>query len=504
MCKKFFLITALLCLIMTFPAYAGDINANEQAVVSVIHGQFEQNGVVYQVKQEYINSAVGYLQKDDVNLSPEDAQVIISEIYSNVRTGVESGYLTEVGRKTPDEKQEAVQNGQDQVSETKEQGDAAVDAKEPSPVETVPAEVGGAEPVEAEPVETEPVVPEPIPMAISALEETDTTPQLNYEYISKDTQALMEQVHLPYDAVIKSLILLLVITVLIGGICFWEKKMAKCRHGKLRKWIKIVLAAEVAGIFLVLEVTGGLWLGAFQDGAILNRVDETGYYRAVYEELRHDTNVSFALMGIPEEVMDQAITYERVVMAGRQQIENNLNQGDYRAKTELLTDQLKMDIQEYLNQQSVVMTEKAQIGLDLLIQRIDAKYEKLLQWPFGSWWAQFSQDFRMFAIRVLPLLLLLAVGAHGLLLWMHHYRHRAVKRCGTGICIGSVAAILTGVIPNLTGMTAQREMTPEYMGQFFRIYTLGITQAIIAAGVIGILLGIVYWLIAKAWKEGKQ
>ncbi len=51
------------------------------------------------VRQEYINSAISYLQQDDVDLTAEQAQSVISEIYSNVQTGVDSGYLEASGRR---------------------------------------------------------------------------------------------------------------------------------------------------------------------------------------------------------------------------------------------------------------------------------------------------------------------------------------------------------------------------------------------------------------------
>ena len=96
--RTFWPVLGLLCIAMTFPAYAGDINGNEQEIVSVINSQFEKDGIIYRVKQEYIDSAMNYLRQDDIDLMPEDVQMVIGEIYANVQTGVESGYLVEVGR----------------------------------------------------------------------------------------------------------------------------------------------------------------------------------------------------------------------------------------------------------------------------------------------------------------------------------------------------------------------------------------------------------------------
>ena len=95
--------TFLIVIFFCIPAYAGSINGNEQSIVSVINGQFEQDGVIYKVRQEYINSAISYLQQDDVDLTAEQAQSVISEIYSNVQTGVDSGYLEAIGQTAPPE-----------------------------------------------------------------------------------------------------------------------------------------------------------------------------------------------------------------------------------------------------------------------------------------------------------------------------------------------------------------------------------------------------------------
>ena len=66
--------TFLMVMFFCTPAYAGSINGNEQSIVSVINGQFEQDGVIYKVRQEYINSAMSYLQQDDVARKQTETQ----------------------------------------------------------------------------------------------------------------------------------------------------------------------------------------------------------------------------------------------------------------------------------------------------------------------------------------------------------------------------------------------------------------------------------------------
>lgn len=77
-------------------SYAGDINGNEQAVLDVVYGTFEYEGVTYKAAPSYISEAVAYLTRDDIDLTAEQRDYVISQIYANVKTGVENGYIIPV------------------------------------------------------------------------------------------------------------------------------------------------------------------------------------------------------------------------------------------------------------------------------------------------------------------------------------------------------------------------------------------------------------------------
>lgn len=521
--RTFWPVLGLLCIMMTFPAYAGDINGNEQEIVGVINSQFEKDGVLYRVKQEYIDSAMNYLRQDDIDLMPEDVQMVIGEIYANVQTGVESGYLEKIGRaETGGQSGEANGDGafaggqagssQKANGESGGGGENGTD-RETGSDETPAGEKPGSngEPGNGENSEhgtgAEPAAdPEPVPVsqAISILELMDSMPGQSYEYIARDTDRLLEQVDIPYKTMWLVVLCLTVILVTGGALCLWEKCFAVHHHRRFRSGLKQVLGAELFCLVFAMEALFGIGLGAFHDSAVLNRLNQTEYYRTIYEELRHDTRISFALMDIPDQVMEDAITYERVVMAARQQVESTLHKGNYQANTAILTERLERDIRGYLEESSIMLTDKAEIGLDLLIKRLDEKYTQLLKWPFAPWWVQLADRFVPFMKKAGAALAAMIVAVQLLLFWIHHYVHRAVRTCGRRILAASAAALLLGAVPYVGNMVALREMRPEYMGQFFYAYERGILLAVMMIGAAGILIGAGYLLMARSWKEGKQ
>lgn len=525
--RRFWPVLGLLCMMMTFPAYAGDINGNEQEVVGVIHSQFEKDGVVYRVKQSYIDSAMNYLRQDDIDLSPEDVQMVIGEIYANVQTGVESGYLEEIGRSEAAQPSAGAvgkpgdagveQNGQSKDNQSKNSqsgemsGDGAETAENPEDDVKDSAESGTRMEPEGEigigehpDAETDSAPePEPVAPAVSILELMDSMPGQSYDYISKDTNQLLGQLKFPYKTMWAGILCLAVILVITGILCLWEKQFVVHHHMWFRSVLKQVMGAELFCLVLAMELLFGLGLGAFHDSAVLNRLNQTEYYRTIYEELRHDTRISFALMDIPDKVMDGAITYERVVMAARQQVESTLHKGSYQANTGILTERLEKDIRSYLEESSITLTDKAELGLDLLTRRLDEKYVHLLQWPFAPWWVQLSETFIPFMKKAGAVLVAMMVTVQLLLYWIHHYGHRAVRTCGRRILLASIVALILGAVPYVGNLVSRHEMKPEYMSQFFYAYERGILMAVMMVGAAGILVGCGYLMIARSWKEGK-
>ena len=86
----------LLTLLVPATAFAGSINAAEQSVLAVACGTFEYKGVVYQATPQRMAEARAKLMQDDVDLTPEQAQEAIANIYANVQTGIDEGYIVPI------------------------------------------------------------------------------------------------------------------------------------------------------------------------------------------------------------------------------------------------------------------------------------------------------------------------------------------------------------------------------------------------------------------------
>lgn len=97
--KKYILILTAFITIFGFPsiwAKAGDINANEQAVLNYLSQTFEYQGDTYVVNSSYYGLAKSKFMEDGVDLTSDDRATAISTISANIAEGVAQGYLVKV------------------------------------------------------------------------------------------------------------------------------------------------------------------------------------------------------------------------------------------------------------------------------------------------------------------------------------------------------------------------------------------------------------------------
>lgn len=83
----------LLSLSVAQTVYAGDINAEEQMLLDMMHDSIEYKGVIYVAAPGYIEEATAHFYQDDVDLTPEQAEEVIATVFANVKQGIADGYL---------------------------------------------------------------------------------------------------------------------------------------------------------------------------------------------------------------------------------------------------------------------------------------------------------------------------------------------------------------------------------------------------------------------------
>lgn len=537
----------LLSLSFCFSAKAGDINGDEQSVLSAAQGQFEYNGETYRAKQEYVNALIGYLQQDDVNLSASDAQAAISQIYANVQTGVESGYLEKVGgTSSQGENSSSGDNGgsgggnggdakgsaPDQPSQSEAAGalpqaeaavptSGSVENNQSTAVENTGQAAGGESEPESE--TTAPTIPEEeevtkedreilqkqAPREIQILEEISRKEEFTggagrlAGSLEPDSAIENRLFTFNYKMVLfYALSALLVVTAFLGIIIF-SKQLYRYHQNskKQRKMVRTIAEINLLAATFILLFIAGLGLGVFRDTLFQKSLDDTGYYEKVYDNFILENESAFDFLDIPEEIFKSTVSYEQISMAARQQMENDLHQGSYQVNVSVFSNRIKSRVRDYIRDQEFPMTQSSRKGLDLICQYLEKEYAARFHWKYASLWGGWHEDY-MAAVRwLLPMSLLLLIAGHLIIISTHHFKHRGIRQCGFSIGAGSAIYVIFNLATRFftEGKGVQRETyVDEFLFQFLR---QGIRISLLI-GLVGICFALGYLALAKATKEG--
>ena len=69
------------------------INANEQRVIDVASGTFEYQNELYTVRSTYLSSLKSEFNKENVEITEEQANSAIQKMFGNIDQGIKDGYL---------------------------------------------------------------------------------------------------------------------------------------------------------------------------------------------------------------------------------------------------------------------------------------------------------------------------------------------------------------------------------------------------------------------------
>ncbi|MGN0384893.1 MAG: hypothetical protein ACI4EX_03335 [Lachnospiraceae bacterium] len=183
-----------LCLIPSVAVFAGDINAQEQRLLDAAGQQYLYNDVMYKATDSAIATARSYLLQDDVDLTKEQVDSALSQIYNLIPDAIAGGYMVPVEKPkpvnpvtpvdpTPTETEAPTEETETETeTETEESIEKPTQKPEEEPTETNSTEPEETEEVTMEEIEesTEEAV-EVIKISVESLESTEASQESSVE-----------------------------------------------------------------------------------------------------------------------------------------------------------------------------------------------------------------------------------------------------------------------------------------------------------------------------------
>ena len=307
--------------------FAGDINSDEAGLIAAASGTFSYDGKTYRAGSAYINSLTSYLSGDDVDLTAEQCQSAMAQMYGSVAEGIERGYLYEVGGDSSTDKKAGSESayedpGDEEDTDGKKSGSKTTTEKnEDSSDGNTELPSGDIDVWDSMSNKTE---------AKNKLqnrpEQEDADASVKFEdgdivVTTKDNEtiSLSKKEQLIPDSVVNGIDITAIVVLVITLICVVVLLMTKCmvfikpksrrarpghtRRRKIRRYTRNIMTITTALSFIAIVVMVGIYISIFNKDTIMQNMQSSGYFRYAYSEYisqmaeqYKDTNT------IPEEI----------------------------------------------------------------------------------------------------------------------------------------------------------------------------------------------------------
>ena len=452
-CKRAAIMGCLIftLLIYTSAVWAGDINGDEARVVAAASGTFTYEGKTYKAYSSYVSELYSYLSSDDVDLSAAQADKAINYIYSNVTTGISSGYIYEVGG------EEATNIDDDDVIDL-DDWLPKVDEEEPDTTEDASEAAKRASDKEVEEM-FQSIEDETAERGkhSSKPKATETDAEIiltdnsliitggSEEHIISYEEHIIPQVF-PGMLIIIGIVIL-VIDILLAIILLTKKCMRfahtdnrRPRKGhtarrRIRKICRNTFTVTSAVAVMVLLINISLSIGVYNSNHIIQNIQSSGYFRYAYTKYLANENSSV-------ETAEEKMSYDEFLVEEKKSLET-LSTSDITKGTSI------------------------------------APYVKSIQ-----------KDMKESLIISTILMMVALIISIVFNIFMDLRRDRGVKSIAVSELIGTLITIVATIIITVLHRTSKVFIEPDYLYNFLNSHIDWMTKILLITGFFGAVIGL--------------
>lgn len=494
---------------------AGEINANEQRIISSASQSFSYNGATYVVKSSYIAQGQAKLAKDDVDLSASQADSYIAQFHGSYQELVEEGYCdlvsgtpnTSDGDVTPEpehSKKEAESNklllktilGKpgSAKSDNKEQKISGTDSSDTAVATPVPQvqntwdkeeDLGSS--VSFEDVDREQAKDGKLTISgngsqITIDKKDDSGKQSGEQKTAeKKDNFLNRLVHIELWKILFWVISGFTVVAIIAVICY-VIRIKQHHHKKrgLRRGIAIGVGICAGGWTLLLMLALGLYFGVYNNNSIQRQLMESDYFLGVTGMIRETAQDQLEKAGYDGKIASEVFTLSSVYIEEKQYIGKVLSgQKDAEISTEGIDSALKTEI-----------TGKDQEKNENMILSLKHTYCDMLQFELGNVIYESRSTFMGWFYLTCIVSVIMLLFLFILLCRLYGYPHKAARVMCVAILVSSCLVTGGAVLAKVLKVTDKIKATPVYYLQFLQKYAAWSINVLMYVGCLGILAAI--------------
>lgn len=255
----------------------------------------------------------------------------------------------------------------------------------------------------------------------------------------------------------------------------------------IKKLISSIFAFLLTLLFFDLIVCIGLGIGVFNRQSVTNKLNESDYYNNLYDELYKKADEIVLQAGLPEKVLKNVITLEKVYAGSSNYVNRTLEGKKPEIRTDNLEKNLRDNINQYLSKQGITQTDHIKSGINEVTERIQTEYRNAVRLRFVNYYSEYKSQFWNLMKFVIPFHMILIGILCFLLLKIHRYKHRGLRYINYALISSSLLVTLISACMLMYRGYEKLNIMPYYYRDFLKVYFKWDIQVFLYIGGLGLV-----------------
>lgn len=275
----------------------------------------------------------------------------------------------------------------------------------------------------------------------------------------------------------------------------------KPNTARLQSTVSLIFSFLLTVLSIFLFILLGLYFGAFNDKLIKQKINESNYYNETYSIIYTKAVSIVKDAGLPVDVLENAITLERVYVGGKYYVEDVLAGKEPGFTTDKLEAVLYENINSYLTGQHIQITDELEAGIGEVTARLLQEFRRGIQFDFINSISKLKQSYMQITLVGLPVIIILMAIIIYFLIRMHKYLHRALRYINYSVITASFMTGITAGILFTLKIYNKVTVQPGYYNLFLKYYFKWDIQVFLYIAGLGAVLSAVLFIITGQSKN---
>lgn len=211
----------------------------------------------------------------------------------------------------------------------------------------------------------------------------------------------------------------------------------------------------------------GLYLDYGNDKVLMSSLTQSKYYDGLHEELNQKINELAAERSIPEDVLKDVVTSEKIFIDSNNYITKTLDGQYENINTDVIENGVKEKVTNYLNEQQVEITSSIEESINSLAQLSSVIYKNKIELKFIDYYKEYQKTLNKTIGIVLIITIVFIAISSVLVIRMYRSKHKGVRFIAYGL-IGSIYMNLMSILffNPIKGL----DITPDYYREFLELF----------------------------------